>query len=87
MLNTILTFLRRHGFLIVMVGFMVSFLFMAVYLACIYRHASVGLRSAAFYATFAGIGIFLVGRVGVFLENRDRKKNRLNQNYPDKDRV
>jgi hypothetical protein len=53
---------------------MVSFLFMAMYLGCIYRHANVGLRSFAFYATFGGIGIFAVGRIGVFLENRARRR-------------
>jgi multidrug transporter EmrE-like cation transporter len=87
MLKAIPIFLRRHGFLIVMVGFMVSFLFMAVYLGCIYRHASVGLRTAAFYSTFAGIGIFAVGRVGVFLENRARRRKNSRPDYPSKDQA
>jgi hypothetical protein len=75
MFQTIQIFLRRRGFLIVMIGFVLSFSFMAMYLGCIYGHASVGLRQFAFYATFAGIGVFAVGRIGVFLENRERRKN------------
>jgi hypothetical protein len=70
-----------------MVGFMVSFLFMATYMGCIYRHASVGLRTFAFYATFVGIGIFAVGRIGVFLENRARRQKNRNPNFTDKDAV
>jgi hypothetical protein len=85
--KTILIFLRRHGFLIVMIGFMVSFVFMAMYMSCIYRHASVGLRSAAFYATFAGIGIFAVGRIGIFLENRARRQKNRQPGFPGKDAV
>jgi hypothetical protein len=85
MLQTILTFLRRRGFLIVMVGFMVSFLFMAMYLGCVYRHASVGLRQFAFYATFGGIGVFAIGRTGVFLENRARRRQVMHPDDTHKD--
>ncbi len=87
MLQTITIFLRRHGFLIVMIGFLVSFVFTSLYMACIYRHASAGLRTAAFYAIFAGIGIFVVGRTGIFLENRARRRTNRNLNHPHKDPV
>jgi hypothetical protein len=87
MLQTIVIFLRRRGFLIVMVGFMVSFLFMAMYLGCIYRHASIGLRQFAFDATFGGIGIFAIGRTGVFLENRARRMQAKRPDFTYKDSV
>jgi hypothetical protein len=85
MIKTIQIFLRRRGFTIVMIGFMLSFVFMAMYLGCIYRHASVELRQFAFYATFTGIGVFLVGRIGIFLENRERRKNSRRTDFPSKD--
>jgi hypothetical protein len=76
MMQTILTFLRHRGSLLVMVGFALSFLFLALFLGCIYRHANSGLRMFSYYATFAGIGVFAIGRIGVFLENRARLKRK-----------
>jgi hypothetical protein len=41
----------------------------------------------SFYATFVGIGIFVIGRTGVFLENRDKRENITRQGNTSKDIV
>jgi hypothetical protein len=60
---------------------------MSMYMICIYRHANLELRTFAFFATFGGIGIAAIGRIGVFLDNRARKKNKEFQDNAKKDTV
>jgi uncharacterized membrane protein len=74
MLKTVTFFLRNHGFKILLIGFGITAVFMISYIYCINKHLSLQLRSYTFFATFVGMGIIAVGRLGVFLENRARKK-------------
>jgi hypothetical protein len=87
MLKNLLTIVRQRGFSLIIIGFAVCAVFIIMYMFCIYRHAGIGLRLFSFYATFVGIGIFAIGRTGVFLENRDKRNNITRQDNTSKDIV
>lgn len=86
MLKTVTFFLRNQGFKILLIGFGITAVFMISYIYCMNKHLSLQLRSYTFFATFVGMGIIAVGRLGVFLENRARKKAaKLSADTSDKD--
>ena len=72
MFRTILISIRRRGFFLVMTGFAVSVLFLALYLRGIYGHWGKSFCLFSYYGTFVGIGIFAIGRIGLFLERKAR---------------
>ena len=74
MFQSVGTFLKKRGFTIVLIGFAITAVCIISYMYSVNHHLSAQLRSLAFNATFAGIGIIAVGRIGMFMENNARRK-------------
>ncbi len=76
--------MRQYGFFLLFTGFCVTAIFMLLYVTCIYKNLNIDLRNFAFEATFIGLGVAAIGRIGVFLENRAQKKEWLSDDKKDK---
>lgn len=73
-MDTIVAFFLRQSFKIMVTGFVISTAGVIMYIKM--QHKDSVLKNAAFIIAAIGIGLWLVGRIGIVLQQRKLRKQR-----------
>ena len=82
-MTQILNVLGKHGFIIMMSGFIISVAGLIFYMQTRYQGTSI--PSIAFGITIAGFCIYVLGRVLVVIERKKQKKSQLDSDNATKE--